>query len=195
MDIKSIQFLKGVIGSEGLPMPKRPTIAFFGRSNVGKSSIVNCLARQVVARANKQPGRTTEINYYLANNNFYLADLPGYGYAKLPPKLREKISGYLSWFASDMRIDLRLAVLVVDAEVGPKESDWETGKMLLEYGRPFMILVNKSDKGSQKDREAHLTILRQTFSEVWVLPFSAKTGRGRRELLERITQALKKETA
>lgn len=195
MDIKSIQFLKGVIGSEGLPQPERPTIAFFGRSNVGKSSIVNCLARQVVARANKQPGRTTEINYYLANNHFYLADLPGYGYAKLPPKLREKISGYLSWFASDMRIDLRLAVLVVDAEVGPKESDLETGKMLLEYGRPFMILVNKSDKGSQKEREAHLVTLHQTFSEVRILPFSAKTGRGRGELLERIVQALKKETA
>lgn len=192
MEIHSAHFLKGVIGSTGVPQPSRPTIAFFGRSNVGKSSLINCLTRTTIARANKKPGRTTEINYYLANENLYLADLPGYGYAKLPPKLRDKISGYLSWFAADQSIDLRLALIIVDASIEPKESDQETLSLLQEYGRPILILANKVDKGSQREITQHLQQLEKIFTPCQVLPFSAKTGRGRHELLAHIEQALQK---
>lgn len=195
MHIRSAQFLKGVIGTEGLPQPKRPTIALFGRSNVGKSSVVNCLTGSVIARANKKPGRTTEINYYLVNGDWYLADLPGYGYAKLPPKLRDKISGYLSWFASDPSIPLSLVVLIVDAAIGPKEYDFVMGKLLSEYQRPWMILANKCDKGTQREREGHLRLLRTTFPTVTILPFSAKTGRGKGDMLQYIEAALKKPAA
>lgn len=191
MEIKSAHFLTGVIGTEGLPQPSRPTIAFFGRSNVGKSSVLNCLTRSKIARANKKPGRTTEINYYLTNENFYLADLPGYGFAKLPPALRDKISGYLSWFASDRSIDLRLAVLIVDAEIGLKESDRTTFALLSEYSRPLLILANKTDKGSQSEISRHLKDCEQTFAPFPVLGFSAKTGQGRGKLLEAIQTALK----
>lgn len=184
MQINTTEFIKGVIGSEGLPQPPRPTIAFFGRSNVGKSSILNCLAGKTVARANQKPGRTTEINYYLANENFYLADLPGYGYAKLPPALRKKISGYISWFAADMRIDLRLAVLAVDAEVGPKDSDKETWKLLQEYGRPTIILANKCDKGKRNDIMKNLEVIRTVFDPSPIIRFSAKTGEGKVEMLQ-----------
>lgn len=190
MEIHSAHFLKGVIGSEGLPQPTRPTIAFFGRSNVGKSSLINCVTRTSIARANKKPGRTTEINYYLANENLYLADLPGYGYAKLPPKLRDKISGYLSWFAADQSIDLRLTLLIVDASIEPKESDQEIFRLLCEYQRPLLILANKVDKGSQRDTTEHLNQLEKIFAPYQVLPFSAKTGRGRTELLARIEASL-----
>jgi GTP-binding protein len=190
MKITIIEFLKGVIGSENLPQPERPTIAFFGRSNVGKSSILNCLAGKVVARANQKPGRTTEINYYLANENVYLADLPGYGYAKLPEALRKKISGYLSWFAADQRIDLRLAVLAVDAEIGVKTSDLETFRLLQEYNRPIVILANKADKGGRNAMAKSIQILKTTFAPVSVIRFSAKTGEGKNELLELMGQKL-----
>lgn len=190
MNLHTVEFLKGVIGSEGLPQPTRPTIAFFGRSNVGKSSILNCLAGKAVARANQKPGRTTEINYYLANESLYLADLPGYGYAKLPETLRKKISGYISWFAADMRIDLRLAVLAVDAEVGPKASDVETWTLLKEYGRPTLVLANKCDKGKRNDIVKNLQIIRETFPETPVVRFSAKTGEGKTELLGQLNNAL-----
>ena len=190
MKITTIEFLKGVIGSENLPQPERPTIAFFGRSNVGKSSILNCLAGQVVARANQKPGRTTEINYYLANENVYLADLPGYGFAKLPEALRKKISGYLSWFAADQRIDLRLAVLAVDAEIGVKTSDLETFQLLQEYKRPIVILANKADKGGRNAMAKSIQILKTTFAPVSVIRFSAKTGEGKNELLELMGQKL-----
>ena len=190
MHIQTIEFLKGVIGSENLPQPERPTIAFFGRSNVGKSSILNCLAGKVVARANQKPGRTTEINYYLANENVYLADLPGYGFAKLPEALRKKISGYLSWFAADLRIDLRLAVLAVDAEIGVKASDLETFRLLQEYNRLIVILANKADKGGRNAMAKSIQILKTTFAPVSVIRFSAKTGEGKNELLELMGQKL-----
>lgn len=190
MQIRSINFIKGVIGSEGLPQPPRPTIALFGRSNVGKSSLINRLTQSEVARANKTPGRTREINYYLVNDRWYLVDLPGYGYAKLPPKLRDKISGYLSWFAADLAIDMRLALLIVDAEVGPKESDRETFELLSSNGRPLVIVVNKSDKGSQSEREAVLKQCHEYFHPFPILSFSAKTGRGTEPLLKAIETVL-----
>lgn len=191
MRIQAIEFLKGVIGSEGLPQPKRPTIAFFGRSNVGKSSILNCLAGKTVARANQKPGRTTEINYYLVNEKFYMADLPGYGYAKLPEALRKKISGYLSWFAADQRIAVSLAVLVIDAEIGAKESDRETFRLLQEYNRPMIILANKSDKGKRNDVFQNIRQLEKEFAPAAVIRFSAKTGEGKEGVLEHIGKALK----
>lgn len=187
MEIRSATFIKGVIGSEGLPEPSRPVVAFFGRSNVGKSSVINSLTRQKdLAHANKRAGRTTEINYFLVNGDWYLADLPGYGYANVPGPLRKKMAGYISWFAADMRIDIRAAVLIVDAEIGAKDSDRETFKLLTEYGRPVVILANKCDKGRRADVEANLRSFEKEFAPARVIRHSAKTGEGRAELLHAI---------
>lgn len=184
MEIRSAVFIKGVIGSEGLPVPSRPTIAFFGRSNVGKSSVINALTRQKdLAHANKRAGRTTEINYFLINNAWYLADLPGYGYAHVPGPLRKKMAGYISWFAADMSIDIRAAVLIVDAEIGAKDSDRETFKLLSEYGRPVIVLANKCDKGRRLDIEKNIAAIAKEFAPALVIRHSAKTGEGRPELL------------
>ncbi len=187
MEIRTATFIKGVIGSEGLPKPPRPTVAFFGRSNVGKSSVINSLTRQKdLAHANSRAGRTTEINYFLINDTWYLADLPGYGYAKVPDALRKKMAGYISWFAADMRIDIKAAVLIVDAEIGAKDSDRETFKLLTEYGRPVIILANKCDKGRRVDVEANLRSFEKEFAPAHVIRHSAKTGEGRSELLAAI---------
>ncbi len=190
MEIRNASFIKGVIGSEGLPQPSRPTVALFGRSNVGKSSVVNCLTGSTIARATKRPGRTTEINYYLVDGRWHLADLPGYGFAKLPPALRDKISGYLSWFAADKRVDLRLAILIVDGSIGPKASDEEAFALLRGYGRPLLILANKCDKESQLVVAGHLERCRELFPGVPIIPFSAKKGKGRKEVLSAIAQQL-----
>ena len=185
MQITSAQFVKGVTGSEGLPTPKRPTIAFFGRSNVGKSSVINSLTgHKDLAHSNSRAGRTTEINYFLVNDAWYLADLPGYGFALLPEALRKKLAGYLSWYAADMRIPMRWAVLVVDAEIGAKDSDRETFKLLREYGRNVLILANKSDKGKQSDILKNIRALEKDFPDCPLIRYSAKTGKGREELLE-----------
>lgn len=187
MEIKSAVFVKGVIGSEGLPQPPRPVVAFFGRSNVGKSSVINSLTRHKdLAHANKRAGRTTEINYFLVNDDWYLADLPGYGYANVPGSLRKKMAGYISWFAADMRIDVRTAVLIIDAEIGAKDSDRETFKLLTEYGRPIMILANKCDKGRRADIDRNIRSFEKEFTPARVIRYSAKTGEGRTELLNGI---------
>jgi len=184
MEIKSAVFIKGVIGSEGLPQPPRPVAAFFGRSNVGKSSVINTLTRQKdLAHANKRAGRTTEINYFLVNDAWYLVDLPGYGYANVPGPLRKKMAGYISWFAADMSIDVRAAVLIVDAEIGAKDSDREIFKLLTEYGRPVIILANKCDKGRRLDIEKNIAVIVKEFAPAKVIRHSAKTGEGRGELL------------
>lgn len=180
-------FIKGVIGSEGLPQPSRPTVAFFGRSNVGKSSVINSLTQQRnLAHANKRAGRTTEINYFLINDSWYLADLPGYGYANVPGPLRKKMAGYISWFAADMRIDIHSAVLIVDAEVGLKDSDRETFRLLTEYGRPIIILANKCDKGRRINIDRNIRLFEQEFAPTRVIRYSAKTGEGRADLLTAI---------
>lgn len=192
MDIKTATFVKGVIGSEGLPEPSRPTVAFFGRSNVGKSSVINALTRQKdLAHANKRAGRTTEINYFLVNQSWYLADLPGYGYAHVPGPLRKKMAGYISWFAADMTIDIRAAVLIVDAEIGAKDSDRETFALLSEYGRPVIVLANKCDKGRRSDVEKNLQAIEQEFRPAPVIRHSAKTHEGRTELLQAIFESMK----
>lgn len=184
MEIRSAVFIKGVIGSEGLPEPPRPVVAFFGRSNVGKSSVINSLTRHKdLAYANKRAGRTTEINYFLVNGSWYLADLPGYGYANVPGPMRKKMAGYISWFAADMRIDIRTAVLIVDAEVGAKDSDREAFQLLTEYGRPVLILANKCDKGRRSDIDRNIRAFEKDFSPARVIRYSAKTGEGRADLL------------
>ncbi|MFZ1627256.1 MAG: ribosome biogenesis GTP-binding protein YihA/YsxC [Candidatus Moraniibacteriota bacterium] len=195
MEIKKAVFIKGVIGTEGLPEPSRPVVAFFGRSNVGKSSAINALTRQKdLAHANKRAGRTTEINYFLVNDEWYLADLPGYGYANVPGPLRKKMAGYISWFAADMSIDIRAAVLIVDAEIGAKDSDCEIFKLLMEYGRPVIILANKCDKGRRVDVDRNIRLFETEFAPAPVVRHSAKTGEGRPELLKAIFQKIKHPT-
>ncbi len=185
MEIRSVQFVKGVIGSEGLPKPALPTVAFFGRSNVGKSSVINSLVqRKEMARSSSSAGRTTEINYYLVNDAWYLVDLPGYGYANRPSAIRAKLEKHLSWYASTDEVSFLFVVLIVDAEIGAKDSDRKAFQLFREYGRNIIILANKSDKGGRNNMMKNIEKLRQEFSNVPVIRYSAKTGEGRKELLQ-----------
>jgi GTP-binding protein len=184
MEIQSVQFVTGVIGSEGLPEPSLPVIAFFGRSNVGKSSVINALVRQKeLARSSSSAGRTTEINYFLVNNDWYLVDLPGYGYANRPAPIRAKLEKRLSWYAGAEEVDFLWAVLIVDAEIGAKDSDRETFKLLREYGRNVLIIANKADKGGRNDMMNSIRALHTEFPDCPIIRYSAKTGEGRVELL------------
>lgn len=182
--MSSVQFVKGIIGSEGLPDTSRPTVAFFGRSNVGKSSVINSLVgrKKNVARSSSRPGRTTEINYYLVNEVWYLADTPGYGYARLPLEKREKIRKHLLWFAGTPEVRIDRAVLIVDAEIGMQDSDKEVLRFLHSSGRGVVIVANKSDKGRRNDIANHIRIIREAFPADAVIRYSAQTGEGREEL-------------
>jgi len=194
MEIQSVQFMKGVIGSEGLPKPSLPVVAFFGRSNVGKSNVINSLVRQKeMARSSSSAGRTTEINYYLVNDIWYLVDLPGYGYANRPAEVRAKLEKHLSWYAGAEEVDFLWVVLIVDAEIGAKNSDKKTFELFREYGRNVVILANKADKGGRNDMVKSIQKLRTEFPDCPIIRYSAKTGEGRSELLQTLWPAEKNE--
>lgn len=193
MEIHTAQFIKGVIGSEGLPKPSLPVVAFFGRSNVGKSSVINSLVRhKTMARASSTAGRTTEINYFLINNEWYLVDLPGYGYANRPPALRLKLEKHLSWYAGTDEVDFASVVLIVDASIGAKDSDRATLALLREYGRNIIIVANKADKGGRNVMARTIQALRKEFAGYPLIRYSAQTSEGREELLDVIWPTKKK---
>lgn len=184
MEIRSVRFVKGVIGSAGLPLPSLPVVAFFGRSNVGKSSVINSLVRhKEMARSSSTAGRTTEINYFLINNEWYLVDLPGYGYANRPPAVRAKLEKHLSWYAGTDEVEFLATVLIVDASIGAKDSDRQTFTLLQEYGRHIIIVANKADKGGRNAMTRNMETLHKEFPNCPVIRYSAKTGEGRTELL------------
>lgn len=189
MATTSVRFIKGVVDAPGLPQPPLPTVAFFGRSNVGKSSVINSLFRnKTLARSSSQPGRTTEVNYYLVDGRSYLADLPGYGYARLSNVMRLKIAHMLSWYASAEEVDLKWAVFIVDGSIGAQDSDRETFALLREYGKNIVIVANKVDKGKRNDVTAHLRAMKEYFPECPIIRYSAKTGEGRGQLFSLLWQ-------
>lgn len=182
-----VKFIKGVVNASDLPKRSLPTVAFFGRSNVGKSSVINSLFRNKnLARSSSKPGRTTEINYYLVDDRSYLADLPGYGYAELPNIMRLKIAHMLAWYAAAKEVDLRFAVLIVDGAIGAQDSDQETFALLRKYGKNIIIVANKVDKGHRNNVSNHLRAMKETFPDCPIIRYSAKTGEGREGLFDRL---------
>ena len=192
MKILSKEFVKGVIGSEGLPRPMLPTVAFLGRSNVGKSSTINALLdAKKLAISSVQPGRTTEINYFIVNDALYFADLPGYGYAKASIKQREKIRRLILWFLSDSVARVDLAVFIVDGSLGLKDTDCEAIQYAFEHNRKVAIIANKMDKGHQNKNRMILKSIQEEYPEVMIFPFSAKMKIGRVEVLQYIEEELR----
>ncbi len=143
---RQINFLKGVVQAEDLPEQNRVEISFCGRSNVGKSSLINALTqRKNLARTSNTPGRTQEINYYSLSNSHYLVDLPGYGYARMPPKIKVNRQRFLFDYLRG-RATLRRVFALVDSRHGPKQIDHETFELLNTSAVSFQIVFTKADK-------------------------------------------------
>jgi len=142
----NIEFLRSCPGPSGLPVDGLPEVAFIGRSNVGKSSLINRLAGGAkVARTSSRPGCTQYINIFSTNRDFYIADLPGYGFAKAPENLRRQWTDWIGWYLRE-RKPLRGAILLVDARHPALENDISMAEYLSEGGKPYIIALTKSDK-------------------------------------------------
>lgn len=170
-----------------------PQIAFAGRSNVGKSSVINrLLLRKNFARVGEAPGKTTHINYFRIDQAMYLVDLPGYGYAKVPKAEKDRWAKLIeSYFAVPDLITL--GVLIVDARHKPTENDVIMAKFFQNSQRPYVVVANKLDKLKKSEVEPNLQRIRETLSleeETVLIPFSAEKGNGREELLSYILKAL-----
>lgn len=179
MKIKSAVFAHCVGFKEQLPPEAVPEIAFAGRSNVGKSSLINCLVqRKALARTSGQPGKTQTVNFYLVNDALYLVDLPGYGYARVPQAVRNRWKSLLEGYLS-RRGSLKGVVLVVDSRHPPMASDVQMFQWLLHYRKPVLVVATKTDKLSRREYNAALQRLEQAYAGVPVLPCSALRGSGR----------------
>lgn len=158
-------FLKGVVAMDGLPTPDRIEVCFAGRSNVGKSSLINALTgRKGLARASNTPGRTQEINFFTTTNGPYLVDLPGYGFANAPIKIVEKWQRLLKSYLSG-RQNLRRAFVLIDARHGVKPVDDDIMSLLDKSAVTFQVVLTKADKVKAKDRDNVLGQVRNAVSK------------------------------
>lgn len=185
MVIRSARFIKGILGTADVSGDaKRPTFAFVGRSNVGKSSVINALVnRRDLVRSSSTPGRTQQINYFLINDAFYFADLPGYGYAKMPASQREKIRKLLAWYLGSAEVKIDAAILIIDVNVGLKESDFDVLEILHRIGRRVILVANKVDKSGKTSVLKQMNLIKGVVGACDIVAFSSKTKQGRDELL------------
>ncbi|WP_416914576.1 MAG: ribosome biogenesis GTP-binding protein YihA/YsxC [Roseicyclus sp.] len=158
-------FLKGVVAMDGLPPADRPEVCFAGRSNVGKSTLINALTgRKALARASNTPGRTQEINFFTLGESHYLVDLPGYGYAEAPVAVVKQWQALLRAYLSG-RATLRRAFVLIDARHGAKAVDAEIMGLLDKAAVPFQVVLTKADKVRRADLDAALARTRTVLAK------------------------------
>jgi len=189
MNLHNAEFIRSVANLNDCPKDQLPQIAFAGRSNVGKSSVINkLLLRKNFARVGEAPGKTTHINYFLIDKAMYLVDLPGYGYAKVPKHEKERWAKLIeAYFAAPDLITL--GVLIVDARHKPTANDVIMNDWFRQSGRPYVVVANKMDKLKKSEIEPNLKTIRETLEldeDVPMIPFSAEKGEGREVLLAHI---------
>lgn len=164
-DGSNSEFLKGVVAMDGLPAGDRIEVCFAGRSNVGKSTLINALTnRSRLARASNTPGRTQEINFFTLTESHYLVDLPGYGYANAPLAVVEKWQRLLKRYLSG-RANLRRAFVLIDTRHGIKDVDEEIMSLMDSSALTFQIVMTKADKVKEKDREKTFKQVREKLSK------------------------------
>ena len=186
MNFRSAEFVIGAVHQRDLPSDGLPEIAFSGRSNVGKSSLINKLVqRKKLARTSSTPGKTQQLNYYRVDERFYLVDLPGYGFMRGGLDLRARL-GRLTESYLENRGELRAVVQLVDARHGPTELDRMMIDWLRNSRKPFLLVFTKADKLSRSklNREFGRIEASGEFAEIAFVPFSALTGQGRNDVLE-----------
>lgn len=177
------------------PAPALPEVAFLGRSNVGKSSVINSLLGAKIAKTSSSPGRTQSINFFEVRwpgkpqPELVFTDLPGYGYARVPREISGQWSGFIEPYLKERRC-LALCLALVDLNVPPQEPDSQLLGFLQSAGRPFLMVGTKADKLSGNTLRKALDNFRQTVPELRIVPYSARTGAGRDELWREIRQAI-----
>jgi len=187
MKVMSAEFIKGIRGTDPIAYNGVAQVAFVGRSNVGKSSLINSLVhRKSLVKVSKKPGKTTEINFFLINKELYLVDLPGYGYASVNLKGKDKLRKLIVWYLTTSRIHPKMTVLVLDTKVGITNFDRQMIEILHEHRHPYVIAANKADKLSQSDLAKQLSLITAEAEGGEIVVCSAVTPGGSRDLSQKI---------
>lgn len=193
INLQKAEFILSAVAPKHFLRDGLPQVAFAGRSNVGKSSVINrLLNRKNFARVGAAPGKTTQINYFKIDNAFYLVDLPGYGYAKVSKAERDRWGKLMESYFADPEL-MTLGVMIVDSRHKPTADDCTMARWYREAGCPFVVVANKLDKLKKSEVEPNLQIIRDTLElgeEDVVIPFSAEKGTGRQELVSVILDSV-----
>ena len=193
MNFQNVEFLISAASTGDFPKNRLPEIAFAGKSNVGKSSVINrLLQRKNFARVGDKPGKTVHVNYFVIDRKCYLVDLPGYGFAKVSQQEKERWGRLMEDYFATQRINL--GVLIVDYRHPPTNNDITMANWFLDSGCPFVVVANKMDKLKKSELKPNLEVIRRDLGlpdSCPVIPFSAEKGDGREELVRRILSAVK----
>ena len=193
INVQKAEFILSAASPKDFRRDALPQVAFAGRSNVGKSSVINrLLNRKNFARVGAAPGKTTQINYFKIDNAFYLVDLPGYGYARVSKGERDRWGRLREGYFADPEL-MTLGVMIVDARHKPTADDCTMAQWYRGAGCPFLVVANKLDKLKKSEVEGNLQRIRETLElgeEDMVIPFSAEKGTGRDELLRAILSSV-----
>ena len=191
MKILKSEFVKGVIGDDYGLKDNLPHVAFFGRSNAGKSSVINSLVgKKNLVKISKLPGKTREANFFRINNSFYLVDFPGYGYAKRSILERNKIIKRIFWYVQFSNARPKAVFLIIDVNVGLTVLDQDMIKILKANKHQIVIVANKIDKLAKGAAKEQLSSIQKEAQGILVLGYSAKTNEGKDELTEKIESFL-----
>lgn len=191
MNFNNVEFLISAASDKSFPQSRLPEIAFAGKSNVGKSSVINrILQRKNFARVGDKPGKTIHVNYFTIDKKCYFVDLPGYGYAKVSQSEKERWGRLMESYFAAGRIDL--GILIVDSRHAPTNNDIIMARWFIESKCPFVVVANKLDKLKRSEIEPNLRTIQEDLElpeDCTIIPFSAEKGQGRDELVRIILSA------
>lgn len=191
MKITYAEYIKSVYQLTELPERDLPEVSFFGRSNVGKSSLINCLLSRKIAKISQTPGKTQCLNYFLINDQFYFVDAPGYGYARVPPEVKKHWDKLMNEWINLKKKD-RLIIHIIDSRHDPLESDKNLQMWLKKNKIPYLLVPNKTDKLKTQQMRKQIDLFQSVFriEHENIIPFSATEGTGKIILWKRINQIL-----
>ena len=193
LNVNKAEFIKSAADSKQFIRTGMPKVAFAGKSNVGKSSVINrLLNRKNLARVGAQPGKTIHVNYFKIDDKLYLVDLPGYGYAKVSQAERDRWGRLMEQFFAEPGL-FDLGVMIVDARHKPTADDVTMAEYFKNTGCRLVVVANKLDKLKKSEIEPNLALIRETLAlpeDILLVPFSAEKGQGRETLLQQIVALL-----
>lgn len=193
LNLQNAEFIRSAVKREDFPRDGLPQVVFSGRSNVGKSSVINrLLNRKNFARVGNSPGKTIHINYFRIDGRMYMVDLPGYGYAKVAQTEKARWGKLIETWFDDPSL-MTLGVMIVDARHKPTEDDCIMGEWFKASDKPFVVVANKLDKLKKSEVEGNLRLIRESLDigeDVIIIPFSAEKGDGKQALLEQIFRSV-----
>ena len=186
MDSRAVEakFIKSINGSDPILNEPLPQIAFVGRSNVGKSSLINSLLVQKLARSSTRPGKTVLLDFFRVKNKVYFVDLPGYGYAKRSKERLDHFRRLIAWYLFSANVKHKLVVLIIDAYVGLTAQDHESLLLFTKNNLPYVVIANKVDKLKMGERVKKLAEIQKECGDVTIIPYSSYTGEGRDALMK-----------